>query len=57
MRELRDDDAQAERLRLAARIWVEVNFDAAKNSGRLAEIYREITEKKNLQPASALSFS
>ena len=37
---LRDDDAQAERMRAEARHWVELNFDARKNSGRLAELYR-----------------
>lgn len=40
---LRDDDVTAERLRLAARAWVEANFDATKNAGRLAELYREFT--------------
>lgn len=43
LRELRDDDMQAERLRQAARAWVEENFDARKNSGRLATLYAEVT--------------
>ncbi len=43
LRELRDDDALAERLRTAARAWVETNFDAAKNSGRLAQLYAQFT--------------
>jgi glycosyltransferase involved in cell wall biosynthesis len=41
LRELRDDDIQAEHLRTTARTWVETHFDAAKNSGRLATLYRE----------------
>jgi len=40
LRELRDDDQLAERLRLAARTWAEQNFDARRNSARLAELYR-----------------
>ena len=40
LKELRDDDALAQRVRAEARQWVEVNFDARKNSGRLAELYR-----------------
>jgi glycosyltransferase involved in cell wall biosynthesis len=51
LRELRDDDAQAHRLRAAARAWVEDNFDAAKNSGRLAELYRTFTEEQQSLPA------
>jgi len=43
LRELRDDDALTERLRLAARTWVEVNFDATCNAARLAELYRHHT--------------
>jgi len=43
LRELHYDDAQAERLRVAARAWVEANFDARKNSGRLAALYAEVT--------------
>jgi colanic acid/amylovoran biosynthesis glycosyltransferase len=45
LRELRDDDTQAERLRVAARAWVEANFDALKNSGRLAALYAEVTSR------------
>jgi colanic acid/amylovoran biosynthesis glycosyltransferase len=40
LRELRDDDALAGRLRLAARAWVELNFDATCNAASLAELYR-----------------
>ena len=40
---LRDDDAAAERMRTAAREWVEANFDATKNAGRLAGLYRKFT--------------
>lgn len=43
LRELRDDDALAERLRLAARAWVEENFDATRNAARLAGLYRRHT--------------
>lgn len=41
---LRADDALAGSVRLAARAWVEKNFDANRNSGRLAQLYREITD-------------
>jgi glycosyltransferase involved in cell wall biosynthesis len=37
---LRDDDVMAGRIRVAARAWVEENFDAMKNASRLAELYR-----------------
>ena len=37
---LRDDDVAADWIRLAARAWVEENFDATKNAARLAELYR-----------------
>lgn len=40
---LRDDDAQCEQLRGAARAWVEDNFDARRNAARLAALYREFT--------------
>ncbi|MBW8780817.1 MAG: glycosyltransferase family 4 protein [Verrucomicrobia bacterium] len=40
---LRDDDVLAERLRQAARVWVEANFDATRNSGRLAALYADLT--------------
>jgi colanic acid/amylovoran biosynthesis glycosyltransferase len=40
LRGLRDDDVTAGRIRLAARAWVEKNFDATKNAARLAELYR-----------------
>ncbi len=35
LRRISEDDALAERLRLAARAWVEENFDADENAGRL----------------------
>jgi colanic acid/amylovoran biosynthesis glycosyltransferase len=41
---LRDDDVQAGRLRLAARAWVEENFNARKNAARLAALYGEATK-------------
>lgn len=37
---LADDDALAERLRLAARTWVEENYDARKNTSHLVECFR-----------------
>lgn len=37
---LRGDDVTAGRIRVAARAWVEANFDATKNAARLAELYR-----------------
>jgi glycosyltransferase involved in cell wall biosynthesis len=40
LRELRDDDVRAQRLRLAARAWVEVHFNARHNAARLADLYR-----------------
>ncbi len=38
---LRDDDRLAGRLRQGARSWVEENFDAHKNTARLAELFEE----------------
>jgi colanic acid/amylovoran biosynthesis glycosyltransferase len=35
------DDALAERLRLAARRWVEENYDAHRNTARLAQCFKE----------------
>ncbi|MEY4488361.1 MAG: hypothetical protein RIQ79_869 [Verrucomicrobiota bacterium] len=43
LRELRDDDVRAQRLRLAARAWVEVHFNARHNAARLADLYRRHT--------------
>jgi glycosyltransferase involved in cell wall biosynthesis len=40
LRELGEDDMQAERLRREARAWVEREFDAHKNAGRLGELYQ-----------------
>jgi len=39
---LRDDDAGAARMQAAARAWVEENFDAKKNAGRIAALYAEL---------------
>ncbi|WP_238991395.1 glycosyltransferase family 4 protein [Rariglobus hedericola] len=41
---LRDDDAGSERMQMAARAWVEANFDAQKNAGRIAALYKEATK-------------
>lgn len=40
LRQLATDDAGAERLRHEARRWVEENYDAAKNTARLAACFR-----------------
>lgn len=40
LRRLSTDDAWADRLRVAARRWVEENFDAHRNAGRLLECFR-----------------
>lgn len=39
LRELRENDVTADRIRVAARAWVEANFDAKKNAGRIATLY------------------
>jgi glycosyltransferase involved in cell wall biosynthesis len=41
LRRLAQDDALAERLRAAARRWVEENFDANRNAGRLLEQFNQ----------------
>jgi glycosyltransferase involved in cell wall biosynthesis len=41
---LATDDALAERLRTAARQWVEENYDAHRNTARLAECFREASQ-------------
>jgi colanic acid/amylovoran biosynthesis glycosyltransferase len=47
LRRLSEDDAFAEQLRGAARLWVEENFDAHRNAARLlAEFEAVIAEKK-----------
>jgi colanic acid/amylovoran biosynthesis glycosyltransferase len=38
---LADDDALAERLRTAARAWVEENYDARRNTARLAACFKD----------------
>jgi len=42
LRALATDDVRAERLRLAARNWVEENFDAHKNAARLHALFMEM---------------
>ncbi|MBE2213631.1 MAG: glycosyltransferase [Opitutaceae bacterium] len=45
---LRDDDVLADRLRTAARAWVEEHFDAGRNAGRiLARFARAIGERRD----------
>jgi glycosyltransferase involved in cell wall biosynthesis len=45
LRRLSEDDVLAERLRRAARAWVEENFDAHRNSARLLARFREAIGK------------
>ncbi len=45
LRSLATDDAMAERLRLAARAWVEGNFDAHKNAARLHALFLEAARR------------
>jgi glycosyltransferase involved in cell wall biosynthesis len=45
LRRLATDDALANQLQSAARIWVEENFDAHKNSGRLNRLFQEIVAR------------
>jgi colanic acid/amylovoran biosynthesis glycosyltransferase len=42
---LADDDALAERLRQAARAWVEENYDARKNTARLVTCFEEAVRR------------
>jgi colanic acid/amylovoran biosynthesis glycosyltransferase len=42
LRALATDDERAERLRVAARAWVEINFDAHKNAARLHGLFMEV---------------
>ncbi|HVS52248.1 MAG TPA: glycosyltransferase [Opitutaceae bacterium] len=46
LRQLAIDDALAERLRAAARRWVEENFDAHKNAQRLLTEFRRVLAEK-----------
>ncbi len=42
LRRLAEDDVLAERLRVAARSWVEENYDAHKNTARLHECFQKV---------------
>ncbi len=44
LQRLAADDAGTERLRLAARRWVEENYDAHRNTARLVQCFEEATE-------------
>lgn len=44
---LRDDEASAARMQSAARAWVEANFDAKKNAGRIAELYAALCARED----------
>ena len=46
IRRLANDDELAERLRTAARFWVEESFDAHKNAARLLELFRRTLAEK-----------
>lgn len=46
LRRLADDDAFADRLRAAARRWVEENFDAHRNAARLLAEFQAVIESK-----------
>lgn len=46
LRSLREDRGGADHLQLAARSWVEENFDAHKNAARLATLYRKFTTEE-----------
>jgi glycosyltransferase involved in cell wall biosynthesis len=43
LQQLATDDALAQRLRLAARQWVEENYDAHRNTARLVQCFKEAT--------------
>ncbi len=45
LQRLADDDALSERLRLAARRWTEENYDARRNTARLAECFHAALTK------------
>jgi colanic acid/amylovoran biosynthesis glycosyltransferase len=50
LQRLAGDDALAERLRSAARRWVEENYDAHRNTARLVECFEEAAQAPDLQP-------
>jgi glycosyltransferase involved in cell wall biosynthesis len=49
LRRLADDDALAERLRVAARIWVEENYDARRNAERLHAWFAQAAAEGRVQ--------
>ena len=53
LRRLAVEDPLAERLRAAARRWVEENFDAHRNAARLREKFREHAPRRSSEPAAA----
>ncbi len=56
LRSLSSDDALAERLRRAARRWVEENFNAHDNAGRLLALFRATArQEKETKAPTALS--
>ena len=52
LRRLSSDDGFAEKLRLAARRWVEENFDAHQNAARLLAEFRRVIGGTGVPPAS-----
>jgi len=44
LRRLAEDDKSAETLRIAARRWVEENYDAHRNTARLVQCFEEATK-------------
>jgi colanic acid/amylovoran biosynthesis glycosyltransferase len=52
LRRLSADDPFAEKLRFAARVWVEDNFDAHRNAARLSEHFERVIEQ-NVAPDRA----
>ena len=49
LRRLAQDDALAERLRAAARRWVEENYDAHRNAAQLHACFEQAAKGKDLQ--------
>ena len=55
LRRLAEDDALAERLRAAARRWVEENYDAHKNATQLHACFEQAVRGKDLQTPASLA--
>jgi glycosyltransferase involved in cell wall biosynthesis len=57
LRRLADDDALAERLRAAARTWVEENYDARRNAERLHGCFLQAAAAGRVQSPAAPTMS